>query len=298
MSSTVSQFKAKSLGLDNYLTLAGGTMTGNLDMGALPIVGAGIVNAVIKMDEGRLLSGTTLDSLNWVDRVLTNAANDKILLNWQGDTLQTPYGLNADQSGLMGGATVITAVASGFATGVDGSSDSGYGIDGSSNIGTGINGYSSSGYGVGAFSSSGYGVYSYSNTGVGIYGESDSGNHADFGAGKVVIANDGDITSVGAIASTKVDYAFAPAETTLTVSNNFVRLAGDAGGNTISEIIGGVSGQILTLLFTDALITITDTNSATANTINISSAFTSTANDTLTLIFDGNKWFEISRSIN
>jgi hypothetical protein len=95
-----------------------------------------------------------------------------------------------------------------------------------------------------------------------------------------------------------VSTTLAAAATTLAVTNNFVKLTGDAGGNTIGTITGGVSGQMLTLLFVDANVTITDTDAATANTVNLSAAFTSAANTTLTLINDGNKWFELARSVN
>lgn len=54
----------------------------------------------------------------------------------------------------------------------------------------------------------------------------------------------------------------------------------------------------LTLYFVDGLVTLTDTDAATANTVNLSAAFTSSANDTLTLVFIGTKWFEKSRSVN
>lgn len=75
-------------------------------------------------------------------------------------------------------------------------------------------------------------------------------------------------------------------------------LTGDAGANTIATITGGVAGQTLTIKFTNDKVTITDTSAATANTVNLSAAFTSAANATLTLIFDGTKWFEMCRSAN
>lgn len=86
--------------------------------------------------------------------------------------------------------------------------------------------------------------------------------------------------------------------TTLAATSDLMTVAGDAGGNTIGTITGGYSGQILTLLFVDANVTITDTDAATADTVNLSAAFTGAANTALVLLFNGTKWFEISRSVN
>ncbi|MBI5071657.1 hypothetical protein HZB93_02055, partial [Candidatus Falkowbacteria bacterium] len=109
---------------------------------------------------------------------------------------------------------------------------------------------------------------------------------------KAYISKDGTFGSVlGAV-------TLAAAATTFAAAGNVMTITGDAGGNTIATITAGVTGQTLILKFVDALVTITDTAAATANTINLSAAFTSTADDTMTLMFDGNKWFETSRSIN
>lgn len=88
------------------------------------------------------------------------------------------------------------------------------------------------------------------------------------------------------------------AATTFAVTSNVMVITADAGGNTIATITAGVSGQILTLIFTDALTTITDDATGAADTINLSAAFTSTANDVLTLVHNGASFFEVSRSIN
>src|SRR3990167_10938471 len=86
--------------------------------------------------------------------------------------------------------------------------------------------------------------------------------------------------------------------TTFAATSDLMTITGDGGANTIGTITGGVNGQILTLLFVDANVTITDTYAATANTVNLSAAFTGAANTALTLVSNGNKWFEISRSVN
>lgn len=106
------------------------------------------------------------------------------------------------------------------------------------------------------------------------------------------------IGATGIIASRMASVTLAAAATTLAATRNVVKVTGDAGGNTIATITGGVSGALLTLIFVDALVTITDTAAATADTINTSAAFVSSANDTMTLVFDGNKWFEVARAVN
>lgn len=86
--------------------------------------------------------------------------------------------------------------------------------------------------------------------------------------------------------------------TTLAIDRSVITVTGDAGGNTLATITGGSSGQIITLIFVDALVTITDDGSGTADTVNLSAAFTSSANDTIMLVHDGTSWREVSRSIN
>ena len=90
----------------------------------------------------------------------------------------------------------------------------------------------------------------------------------------------------------------AAAATALAVTKSFIILDGDAGGNTLATITGGISGCEITIKFIDASVTITDDDTGTANTVNLSAAFTSTANDVVGLIFDGTSWFESSRSVN
>lgn len=88
------------------------------------------------------------------------------------------------------------------------------------------------------------------------------------------------------------------AATTFAITANGQEMVGDGGGNTLATITGGYKGQTLTLLFTDANITITDDNTHTANTVDLSAAFTSADDTTLTLFFDGTSWYETSRSVN
>jgi len=78
----------------------------------------------------------------------------------------------------------------------------------------------------------------------------------------------------------------------------FIELTGDAGTNTVATITGAVTGQIITLLFVDGLITITDTDAHGADTADLSAAFTSADDAVLQLIYDGVSWYEVSRSLN
>ena len=114
----------------------------------------------------------------------------------------------------------------------------------------------------------------------------------------ITVLGNGNTSFVGNIASTATSVTIAAAATTFAVASNVVNVTGDAGGNTVATITGGTNGQVLVLKFIDALVTITDTAATTANTVNLSAAFTSTANDIMTLVFDGNKWFEMARSLN
>ena len=78
-----------------------------------------------------------------------------------------------------------------------------------------------------------------------------------------------------------------------------VRVTGDAGGNTITTITGGVAGQIVTLIFEDALVTINDDNTHGADSIDLVGANTTFADDaTLTLVYAAGSWYEVARSIN
>jgi hypothetical protein len=90
----------------------------------------------------------------------------------------------------------------------------------------------------------------------------------------------------------------AAAATTIAVTSQFVTVTGDAGANTVATITGGLTGVPYVFLFVDALVTITDTAAHTANTVDLSTSFTSADDTTLALIYDGTSWYEISRSVN
>jgi hypothetical protein len=85
---------------------------------------------------------------------------------------------------------------------------------------------------------------------------------------------------------------------TFVTTSNLMTITGDAGGNTIATITGGVPGQELILIFTDSLVTITDDNTHAADTIDLAAAFTSADDVVLKLVYDGTSWYEVSRSVN
>lgn len=76
------------------------------------------------------------------------------------------------------------------------------------------------------------------------------------------------------------------------IGNTFFTVT-NGGATTITNFTGGKIGQQITLLFTDANTTVTD-----GANIKLSAAFTSTADDTMRLIYNGTAWFELSRSVN
>lgn len=69
------------------------------------------------------------------------------------------------------------------------------------------------------------------------------------------------------------------------------------GTTNINDITGGAAGRFVTLIF-DGVLTVGDAAGSGTSNINLSAAFVSTANDTLTLVHDGNSWFEVCRSVN
>jgi hypothetical protein len=90
------------------------------------------------------------------------------------------------------------------------------------------------------------------------------------------------------------------AATTFVADQKFIILTGDAGSNTIATITGDMAfaGNEITILFVDALVTITDTDAHTADTVDLSAAFTSADDTVLKLVYDGASWYEVSRSVN
>lgn len=86
---------------------------------------------------------------------------------------------------------------------------------------------------------------------------------------------------------------FADADTTPSVSGGNLFKTANTGATTITALDNGVNGQEVTIVFGDANTTLSD-----ASTLKLSAAITGTADDTITLVFDGTNWFEKSRSVN
>lgn len=86
---------------------------------------------------------------------------------------------------------------------------------------------------------------------------------------------------------------FVNADTTPSVRGRSAWRVTNSGGTTITTFDDGRRGQQIRLVFTDANTTISE-----AGAIRLSAAFTSTADDTMTLEYDGTNWFELARSVN
>jgi len=84
--------------------------------------------------------------------------------------------------------------------------------------------------------------------------------------------------------------------TSFGVTSNYMVISAGAAV-TIATITGGYEGQIVTLEFTDANVTITDTTTEALNTVNLNGSFTSVDNGILELLHDGTSWREVGRGI-
>jgi len=109
--------------------------------------------------------------------------------------------------------------------------------------------------------------------------------------------------SVGILTVKADPLTLGAAATTFAAKANIITLTGDGGANTIATITGfahagDANAGILTLLFVDALITITDTDAHTTDTVDLNAAFTSADDVVLRLLYDGTSYYEISRSTN
>jgi hypothetical protein len=129
-------------------------------------------------------------------------------------------------------------------------------------------------------------------------------NSVQFGEGTNAVADSLQVgtgfqaRATGQFGGVNVPVTLGVAATTFATGSNLMTVTGDAGSNTVATITGGFSGQEMSIIFADALVTITDDASGALNTINLSAAFTSAANTVLTLLFNGTSWYEKSRSVN
>ena len=103
------------------------------------------------------------------------------------------------------------------------------------------------------------------------------------------------------VSNTNQALTLANGATTFLIKSNVMTVTGDGGGNTIATITGANSGTLLTLIFVDGNITITDTDAHTADTVDLvgtATDFTSADDTVLQLVYDGTSWYETSRSVN
>ena len=129
-------------------------------------------------------------------------------------------------------------------------------------------------------------------------------NAAQFGEGTNAVENSLQVgtdflaKANGQHAGKNDNHTLSAAATTFVATSNVMTITGDGGANTVATITGGIDGQLLTLIFVDALITITDTDSHTANTVDLAGTatnFTSADDTVLQLVFDGTSWYEVSQ---
>jgi len=139
-----------------------------------------------------------------------------------------------------------------------------------------------------------------------------TGSHDGAGAndtdGKLVFATDdgsglinGVIVARGGLSTPTDPNTLGNGDTTFICESNVMIITGDGGGNTIGTITGAKSGTLLTMIFVDGNVTITDTDAHTANTVDLAGTatdFTSADDKTLQIVYDGTSWYETSRSVN
>jgi len=99
------------------------------------------------------------------------------------------------------------------------------------------------------------------------------------------------------VSTANVADTLGAAATVIALTSDVETITGDAGTNTIATITGGDDGSVIKLIFTDALVTITDDGTHTADTVDLDSAFISADNVVLTLVRDGTSWYEVGRSV-
>ena len=99
------------------------------------------------------------------------------------------------------------------------------------------------------------------------------------------------------VRSNRIQFTFPAGATSFDVASSYMVLTAQAAV-TIATIKGGREGMTLTLEFTDANVTITDTGTGAADTVNLSGAFTSSADDIIQIRYNGTSWREVARSVN
>lgn len=120
-------------------------------------------------------------------------------------------------------------------------------------------------------------------------GSATFGNGCIISFGKII---GGDSARVnGSIISAK--FNTLPDNTTPSVSGGDNWKCTPAGATVITNFTGGTSGQTIRLVFTNGNATLSD-----AGNLKLSAGLVSTADDEITLLYDGTNWYELSRSVN
>lgn len=121
---------------------------------------------------------------------------------------------------------------------------------------------------------------------------------ANFTAARTDAANSftGDQTVSGMVTAGLATRAgtYTAGATTPSVSGVSFLAINNTSPTSITNFTGGVAGQIIVLWFGDSNTTVTRDNAYLSGGVN----FTSTANDTLTLVFYSPYWYEVARSVN
>ncbi|HYH83014.1 MAG TPA: glycosyl hydrolase family 28-related protein [Longimicrobium sp.] len=80
---------------------------------------------------------------------------------------------------------------------------------------------------------------------------------------------------------------------TPSVSEGEVFKVANTSSTTITDLLDDYAGQEVTLIFTDAVTTVSD-----GTNLRLAGSFTSTGDAVLKLVRDGTRWYEVSRSVN
>lgn len=103
-----------------------------------------------------------------------------------------------------------------------------------------------------------------------------------------------DVVGVVRGAQVALSGTYTDGATTPTVANTSYMLIANTAPTTITNFTNAVAGQVLYLAFSDTNTTITTANAYLAG----AASYVSTANGTLTLLWNGTAWLEVSRSVN
>jgi len=125
--------------------------------------------------------------------------------------------------------------------------------------------------------------------------------YGTFAADPNVYPNQQTLKVNGVLSTSNIAHTLAAAATTFVCTSNVMTITGDGGTNTVATITGAKSGTLLTLIFVDGNITLTDTDAHTANTVDLAGTatdLTSADDKTLQIVFNGTSWYEVSRSVN